>query len=421
MNILIIEAYTDANIGSGALVENSLKILQKKYPTSKLRVMAHYPKAFRTLCGVDTVEDVFQYPFGQSRSKQLMWLAWSMVWMPIVWIAAIVLSNKWLAELPIIGAKLRDFGWADIIVSVGAERINDKFFKNIVFSLYTYDLIFRMGKIMIIFPSTIGPFIFGWTRWLSARILRNVNLIYTRDDLSNETTKALPGMLPEKVINTADVAVLQDWISRDQALQMIPAKPDEKLVGISVMQWSYFKNKVETPYSNYSAYVREMAIFADTIIDEYVVSVVLYPTNYPEKGCREDDVATAFEVQSQMRNGNKVRIITKLPTPSQFKGMLACSELNVTTRMHACILSTGAFVPTISINYLFKLAEYMNSLGLSDFSIDIEEFCADRALGAFRKMWPERAKWREHLKGAIEEKQTNLYQSMESLNAVFQG
>lgn len=421
MNILIIEAYTDANIGSGALVENSLKILKENYPSANLRVMAHHPKAFHDLCAVDAVDDVFKYPFGQSRPRQVLWLLWSLIWMPLAWVAALGFPPKLAAQLPVVGAKLRHFIWADIVVSVGAERINDKFFKNIVFSLYTYDLIFRLGKRMIIFPSTIGPFIFGWTRWLSSKILRNVDLIYTRDDLSEKTTKALPGISSEKVINTVDVAVLQGMIPRDQALQMIHANPDEKLVGISVMEWSYFKNKVETPYSNYPAYVREMANFADTVIDEFGVSVILYPTNYPENGCRENDVKTAFEVKSQMKSADKVRIIDKLPTPSQFKGMLACSEMNVTTRMHACILSTGAFVPTVSVNYLFKLAEYMNSLGLGDYSIDIEEFCAERALAVFREMWPQRAKWREHLKVMISEKQTTLHQTMELLNAVVQG
>lgn len=421
MNILVIEAYTDANIGSGALVENSLKILKSKYPNAKFRIMAHYPKAFDALFGVDAVEDIFKYPFGQSRLRQLLWLAWSMTWMFFVWTVSLAFSGKLASRMPIVGHKLVDFVWADIVVSVGAERVNDKFFKNIIFSLYTYDLIYRLDKKLIIFPSTIGPFIFGWTKWLSARVLRNIDLIFTRDALSEKNTLSLKGVLSDRVINTPDVAIIQDYITREQALRMISADIKEKIVGISVMKWSYFKNKIDTPYSNFSAYLTEMAKFTDSIIDEYSVSVVFYPTNFHERGCREDDVATAFEVMKRMKNGNKVRVITNLPTPSQFKGMLACSELNVTTRMHACILSTGAYVPTISINYLFKLAEYMNSLGLSDFSIDIEEFCANRALEVFRKMWPERTQWREHLKAVIEEKQTSLHKAMESLNAVIQG
>lgn len=418
MDILIIEAYTDANIGSGALVENSLKILAKKYPDAKFRVMAHNPDVFHKLYGVNAVPDIFEYPFGLSRSKQVLWLIWTCIWMTLGLGAALSLPSKLITRLPIAGHKLSSFIWADIIISVGAERINDKFFKNIIFSLYTYNLVYCLGKKMVIFPSTIGPFLFSWSRWLSAKVLRNIDLIYTRDDQSEKTTLDLPKILPHRVFNTSDVAVLQDMIPSDQALKMIPATPDETLVGISVMKWSYFKNKMETPYSNYSAYVREMAELADTIIEEFNAVIILYPTNYPVHGCRENDVRTAYEIREQMKHGAAVRIIDSLPTPSEFKGMLACSDLNITTRMHACILSTGAFVPTISVNYLFKLAEYMNSLGLSEFSIDIEEFCADKALAAFRKMWPERALWRNHLEEAIRCKQNKLFQSMEKLDAI---
>lgn len=420
MNILIIEAYTDANIGSGALVENSVKILKKKYPDANFRIMAHFPEAFWTLCNVDSVEDVFRYPFGYSRFRQVFWLIKTCFWMTLVWFSALVLPLKLITKLPIVKHKIHDFIWADIVVSVGAERVNDKFFKNIIFSLYTYNLVVCLGKKMVIFPSTIGPFIFGWTRWFAARILKKLTLIYTRDDQSEKITLALPGILASKVVNTSDVAIIQDMIPRDQALKMIPATADEKIVGISVMKWTYFKNKVETSYSNYPAYVREMALFADTIIEEYGVVVVFYPTNYPVNGCRENDVITAVEIRDQMKHGAKVRIIEKLPMPTQFKGMLACSECNITTRMHACILSTGAFVPTISVNYLFKLAEYMNSLGLSDFSIDIEEFCADKALVAFRKMWPARSNWRTHLEASVNKKQARLLQSMEALDAIVQ-
>lgn len=417
-NILIIEAYTDANIGSGALLENTVYLLRDMYPNYNIRVMAHYPQAFRDLCGVDAVEDVFKYPFGLSKTRQVVWLIWTCVWMTIVWLGAFLLPNETTLKIPLLKDKLKDFIWADMVVSVGAERINDKFFKNIFFSLFTYDLIHRLRRKMVIFPSTIGPFLFSWTKFLSARVLGNVDLIFTRDNRSQKITQSLPGIRSDNIVNTADVAVMQKSITKEQALKMIPATPQEKLVGISVMKWTYFKNRIETPYSNYPAYVREVAFFADTLIDEYGVTVVLYPTNFLVNGCREDDVSTAIEIRNMMTNSSNVRVIEKLPTPSQFKGMLACSELNVTTRMHACILSTGAFVPTISINYLFKLAEYMDSLGLADFSIDIEEFCAEKALIAFRKMWPDREKWHQHLEQAIHAKQKNLTQALGALDAV---
>ena len=63
MKILIIEAYTDANVGSCALVENAIKLLNGLFPGADIRVMAHEPGVFHELYGVEAVRDIFEYPF----------------------------------------------------------------------------------------------------------------------------------------------------------------------------------------------------------------------------------------------------------------------------------------------------------------------------------------------------------------------
>jgi polysaccharide pyruvyl transferase WcaK-like protein len=339
--------------------------------------------------------------------------------MSICWLAASSFSLRYLARgrYPF-RQKLVPFLWADLVASVGAERINDKYFKTIVSSLYTYALIRKLGKKLVILPSTIGPFFFGWSRWLAKRVLRKVDLIYTRDQLSEEITRNLIGPGTANIVKASDVAVIQEWVPREEALAMIPAASGEQIVGISAMRWSYFKNRIETPFSNYGAYVREMAKLADSLMREFEVRVVFYPTNYPVHGCREDDLAAALEIRDHMECGNGITVIEDLPTPAQLKGMLACSELNITTRMHACILSTGAAVPTISINYLFKVREHMRSLGLDEFAIDIEEFNAEWALGTFKRVWPEREKWREHIRREIERKGEELVHLMERVRVL---
>ena len=89
-------------------------------------------------------------------------------------------------------------------------------------------------------------------------------------------------------------------------------------------------------------------------------------------------------------NSVRIKIVDELPSALEFKSLLARSAVNVTTRMHACILSTSAFVPTMSINYLFKLKEYMDSLGMSKYSIDIEDFNAEDSLSMFDELWNTR-------------------------------
>ncbi len=414
-NILIIEAYTDANIGSGALVENSVNILRQKYPHSNIRVMSHFPEAFIRLCQVDAVPDLFFYPFGKSRIQQIFWLAWTIFWMASVY-TQLLISNQ--RRILFFKNKVNDFLWADIVISVGAERINDKFIKNIIFSLYTYLLVKKMGKPVVLFPCTIGPFLFGWTKWLAAKVLTLVDLIYTRDDLSFKTACKVLGIDKTKVVNTSDVAVIQNQIPCEAARKIMNVDVSEKIVGISAMKWTYVANSVETEYSNYDAYVCQLAKLSDEIISRYNVTIVFYPTNYPVNGCRENDVNTARDIINKMTYKNHTHLIDVLPTPSELKGMLSCSQVNIATRMHACIFSTGALIPTISINYLFKLKEYMNALGLKEFSIDIEQFNANWGINAFDSIWRDRQKCRDILQKSIERKQQSLWTSIKALDKI---
>ena len=94
LNVLVIEAYTDANVGSAALVENSIALLRRWRPGCKIRVMAHFPEAFRNSPDVDTVGDIFDYPYGRKRIRQIWWLCKTTVWMAAVAVQAVFAGRR---------------------------------------------------------------------------------------------------------------------------------------------------------------------------------------------------------------------------------------------------------------------------------------------------------------------------------------
>lgn len=410
--VLLIEAYTDANIGSGALVLNALKVVQRFDPTAEIRVMAHYPEAFAGAPGVVAVSDMFRYPFSKSRQSQVFWLAGTMLWMTAVALESLCGRPGMLS-----GEKAIDLAWADVVISVGAERLNDKYPKNIAFSLYTYWLAKTMGRAVIIFPSTIGPLFRPLTRIFTRNVLKKLDLVYVRDHQSAEIVRSLKDVSAERLIECPDLAVLQnpDALDSAQFRERHRIAEQQPIVGISAMRWTYVHNSKDTPYSNYGSYVEQMARLADTVVERYGAFVIFYPTNFPERGCREDDVSVAREIRNRMEHRNSASVLESLPSATQFQGMLSLSEVNITTRMHACILSTGAAVPTLSVNYLFKLRGYMASLGLEEFSIDIEEFNAATMIEMFDRMWRERQQWRRHLRAKIDERRELLWKDMERI------
>jgi polysaccharide pyruvyl transferase WcaK-like protein len=228
---------------------------------------------------------------------------------------------------------------------------------------------------------------------------------------------------PARVVETADVAVLQPQEGPEASWARVKGfsggsfEKGTPIVGLTPLKWTYKANRV-TPYSNYESYVREMVKLADQLVKTYGVKIGFYPTNFPENGCREDDVTVCREIRDQMADPGAAFVADKLTSPGEFKGMVALSQVNIVTRMHACILSTGAGVPTLSINYLFKLGEYMESLGLKDFSVDIEEFQAETVLKAFDRMWTDRKGWAKRTEEAMERKRESLKAALKRMGKV---
>jgi polysaccharide pyruvyl transferase WcaK-like protein len=381
--------------------------------------MAHYPDAFR-FEGIQSFPDVFDYPFMRPRWKQALWLMKTIFWFSCVYVQAVLFRSRFFLFFQ---GKVRHFQWADLAVSVGAERINDKFATMLFWSVLSLRLLKAMGKKTVLFPCTIGPFLHRSTLRLSSQVLRRVDRIYTRDHESTRTCLETLRLPPTRITETVDVAVFQAWDQEEKSRALIRSFQRSEafstkipLIGITPLKWTYRANKAETPYSNYDSYLREMVKLADTLVGDYGIKIGFYPTNFPEKGCREDDVLVCREVHNRMADPSSAFVADRLTSPSHFKGMLALSQVNIVTRMHACILSTGSGTPTLSINYLFKLKEYMESLGLGEFAVDIEDFNALGVLQSFSKMWNDRENWKLKIKEAIRQKQDNLLLALKQLD-----
>ena len=303
-------------------------------------------------------------------------------------------------------------------MSVGAERLNDKFLKAAIFSLFTYWLVTALGRRLVLFPCTVGPLYRRSTRWLTGFVLKNVDLILVRDRESLDIVKGLNASAGRRVRASADVALMQRDVHGFDMASLLGKPLSGPMVGFSVMKWTYVHTEAQTDFANYSAYVHEMAELADRVIERYGVTAVFVPTNYPVHGCREDDVATSLEVIAQMRHNERAALVRRLPSPGELKVLLGQCEVNVTTRMHACILSTSAGAPTMSVNYLFKLRGYMESLDAGACSIDIEDFCAEKAFEVFERLWEERPRWRCLIAARVAERGACLSKSLEALNDI---
>ncbi|GAB6268099.1 MAG: polysaccharide pyruvyl transferase family protein [Smithella sp.] len=425
MKILIIEAYSADNIGSGALVENSLRLLQKNFPCADIEILAQTPESIHELTGFPCHHELITFPLGQSRIKQIFWLMTTSLWM-LVHALSIVLKRVGIA-IPVSlytynsrrRTAVRKIREADMVVSVGAERINDNFYKAIIFSLYMLWIVKSYGKFLVLFPQTIGPFHFRLTRLLSAKVLSRCDVIFLRDRKSFDIIKET-GVRGPVIINTCDVAVLQPAVKREIARDLLrqAGVPDDErpLIGISAMQWNYIKARGE---SRYEEYIKAIAAIADEFIKEKGVRILFIATNVFTERYIKDDVTAARDIIELMQHKDRATILDTVYTPSQMKGIMGLFELCLVTRMHACILSTGIFTPAASINYQFKLKEYMNLIGLGEYTVDIDVITTAKLRTLMENAWNDRDACREVLVKSITSLSTELEEVMSELPEYF--
>ncbi|MDY6933069.1 MAG: polysaccharide pyruvyl transferase family protein [Spirochaetota bacterium] len=377
MKILIFEAYSDANIGSASLIENSINLIKQKYPNAKIELLAQNVESVKTFSGYNSYEELFSFPFSQHRIKQLFWVVKSFLWMIIhlmIRTLQLPIPEKFYTYNHSKLVAIEKIKKADICISIGAERINDNFVLVLPFCLYTMWVITNYKKRIILFPQTIGPFHYNITKKLSAYIIKRCNYIFLRDYKSVSIVKNL-GIKFDNFSFMPDVAILQKAIDQKRINQILEMEninyENRAIVGISVMEWSYFKAPLHS--TGYEGYKDAVSQITDYLIEELGYYVIYVPTNVKIHGCREDDIKATHDIYQLIRNKGDVAIVENLYRPSEIMGLFKIMDFLLVTRMHACILATSAYVPTCSINYQFKLFEYMKLLGLDKNTVDIHE------------------------------------------------
>lgn len=425
MKALIIEAYSAANIGSGALVENSVKLLKKQFPHAEIEILAQTPESINNLTKLPTYHEFISLPLGKPRIEQAFWLLKTALWMLIHTLFSLItktgirIPERIYTFNPNTLKAIERVRKADIVVSVGAERINDNFYKAIYFSLYMLWMVHCYGKFLVLFPQTIGPFHFWTSKVASKFVLNRCNAIYLRDQKSRDNITAL-GVDRPIIFDTCDVAVLQNALSKEKALSQLASSniPTNKpIIGISVMEWTYIKAGGNSGFNEYKESISRVA---DELIEELGVSIVFLATNILVDGCREDDVTAAREIRQMMKNQDDAHIITEVYSPTQMKGVMGVMELCIVTRMHACIFSTGISTPTASINYQFKLHEYMKLMGLGDYTVDIDKVDYPTLKDIVSHAWNDRQKNRTMLNAKVESWSADLNGKMDQLPSLFE-
>ena len=175
---------------------------------------------------------------------------------------------------------------------------------------------------------------------------------------------------------TADPAFLLQSIPSEKAKRLmveegvhVNTKP---LIGVNTSSIIYgfgFPN-AKSLKDKRDEYVRLMSQIVDYLIEKLGATVLFVPHTFNPRG--QDDRTIAKEILSKVTRKDKVKLITTDRTPEELKGIIGQLNLFITTRQHPLIHSTSMHVPTIAIDYTFRMQELMRRLGQENLICDIK-------------------------------------------------
>ncbi len=363
--IVILDAFSTMHVGNGALLDNSLKACLKAYPDAEINILTldvktnkpKYKNLNKTLFG--------NFATKQPKIKKVLWGIQQLLFMASQSIN--VMTFKINPSIFTFNQDQRNamkvINDSDICISITGEGLNDAVYRALYFWLFSYWLVTKLGKKLVIFPQSIGPLEKSINKKLVYHSLKNANLLVGRDKKSYQKLIEL-GFDKDKIMYSPDVAILQD-INEEYKIDQYFNEPNQKkVIGITI-------SKIPPEMNLDVDYVEYIIAAVKNSLDTNEYKILLMPSNYyPDS--ESPDYTICKYVQKELNDTFETSILSMDPLfPDDYKSLLCQLELFITTRMHVGILSTSGYIPTIAINTQHKIRGYMKNIHMEDYCVEL--------------------------------------------------
>jgi len=410
-------SFDSPNLGVGALLGGSISAILSNYPNAQISLLDYWRTPLhRTIrfndrdVAIDLVNLRFSKRlFLPNNIAYLIALAILLRLIPIKSLRNRIIERnstlKFISETDVFGSIAGGDSFADIyglsrLFYVGLPQI----------------LIILLGKKLILFPQTFGPFKGSFARRIARYIISHSEFVYLRDKKSiDDARKLLPASQASKVRFCFDVGFLlnpeakpgygNSWIADAKA-------NNRPLVGFNVSGLLYsggYTRKNEFGLkADYRVLVEKMI---DFLVREKSAAVALVPHVLTENlpgGPGEGDDAVCREIFTRLQSKYPGQIFFAGAdfTSSQVKNVIAQCDFFTGSRMHACIAALSQGVPAVAISYSDKFVGVLETIGMTEAVADPRKLDENQILQIIGEAFDRRESSRRHLLTVIPEVQT---------------
>lgn len=393
--ILITHVYSSDNKGDAALTSVLLSDLKRVFPHAHQRILK-----LDHVHGSGKFEAVSEYPsfmhYALNKNKQpIAKLAYVLYMVPATLVWALV--ARWFGVRLWLPKELREvahmYAAADLIVAVGGGYIRSRkgLYNRLNIPLLLHPLLFGfiLGKQTVLYSQSVGPFVNAYEPAMVAYVLRKMNLVILREDISVALLKDMG--VKDNVVRSIDSGFLLRAKRSANVRKRYGIGKRTLLIGVTVRSWLQGEEQ--------AAYERAVAGALDVAIEEYGAHVLFIPQVTAAKG--DDDRVASQRVQNYMRHRENATVITDAPDHFEVKAIYDELDVLLGTRFHSVIFSLTSFVPVLAIEYEHKTSGIMRDLQLGRWVVKIEDATETSLTQGLRAVIEARTAYRAELKKSV--------------------
>lgn len=255
---------------------------------------------------------------------------------------------------------------ADLVIASGGTYLVEYY--NLLPPLLDYELVLALGKRLVFFPQSLGPFHRTGYRTRLQRVFHEAHALFLRDTRSADHLVDL-GVPRERITVTGDAAFAL-------AYESFPPEPrhpaDGPLrVAVSVREWRHFDGSSQE--NGQARYEATVAAGITALIRDRAARVTFLSTCQGVAEFWADDAAVAQRILERLPPDVRAgcQIDDRFRQPGALVEEFSGFDAVIATRMHAAILALCGGVPALAIAYEFKTVELYAALGQSGWVVDI--------------------------------------------------
>ncbi len=273
-----------------------------------------------------------------------------------------------------------------------------------------------LGKKLVMFPQTYGPFRTKTALLMARWTLRRTTQIMSRDFDSMPLVREVLGKSASRVPLAFCPDVAFTLPSRKPC--SIAFKPigtaRRPVLGLNVnglmFNGGYTGRNDFGLLLEYKEFIRALV---QRFLRDTETGIMFLPHTYGRGHSVNNDWEACRRISDGFRApyGERLHLVTEQYSEFELKGLIGQCDFFIGSRMHACIAAVSQHVPTAAVAYSKKFAGVFESIGLGDIVIDARVNTQSEALDRVFQLYNERAGLRLEIMGKKVESAKSLVDS----------